>query len=139
MGQRASGHKRGKSASGSVQERRPLTGMSGQSASARNSRSAEFAPDRHPDGPGPEARFALANRAGRREVAQNMTDLTSLPLMLGGEPAITGFLIVHLERGDFIRTTIDRIGIIRIEDDNIEALLSELAFVDDCIITRVAE
>jgi hypothetical protein len=68
VGQRASGHERGERACGLVQEHRALrsmaTGHAGQSASSRNSRSASNAPDRHPDGPGLQARSAPADRAG---------------------------------------------------------------------------
>ena len=59
VGQRASGNERGKSACGLAQEHRALrsmaTGHAGQSASARKSRAAWHAPDRHPDGPGLQA------------------------------------------------------------------------------------
>jgi hypothetical protein len=62
LGQRASGNERGKSACGLAQRHRALrsmaTGHAGQSASSRNTRSDCSAPDRHPDGPGLQARSA---------------------------------------------------------------------------------
>ena len=64
--QRPSGHERGKSASGSGRKRRPLrSAQRGTECVHQNSRSADPAPDRYPHGPGHQARFAPANRAGR--------------------------------------------------------------------------
>jgi len=57
--QRPSGHERGKSASGSAQNATLAGGRSERVP--QNSRSADPAPDRHPHGPGLQARFAPAN------------------------------------------------------------------------------
>jgi hypothetical protein len=63
VGQRASGNERGTSACGLAQEHRTLrsmaTGHAGQSASSRKTPAPLApAPDRHPDGPGLQARSA---------------------------------------------------------------------------------
>ena len=60
--------KRGKSACGSDQKRRTLrSAQRGTECVSQTSRSADPAPDRHPNGPGHQARSASADRAGRPE------------------------------------------------------------------------
>ena len=65
--QRASGNERGKSASGSARKAPTPDRPARSERVHQNSRSASHAPDRYPHGPGPQARFAPANRAGRPE------------------------------------------------------------------------
>ena len=63
---RPPGKERGKSASGSAQKRRTLrSAQRGTECDVEKSRSSSPAPDRHPNGPGLQARSAQADRAGR--------------------------------------------------------------------------
>jgi hypothetical protein len=78
VGQRASGQSRGGSVSGSAQKRRTLrSAKRGTECDFRKSRSSSPAPDRHPNGPGPQARFAtrierVARRAAKDSTQQKM-------------------------------------------------------------------
>jgi hypothetical protein len=72
VGQRASGQSRGKSASGSAQRGRTLrSAKRGTECDLKPSRSISPAPDRHPNGPGLQARSAPADRAGRPKGSGN--------------------------------------------------------------------
>ncbi len=71
VGQRAFGQKRGKSASGSAHKCRTLrSAQRGTECVPMFSRSFCPAPDRHPNGPGLQARCARAHRAGRPKGSQ---------------------------------------------------------------------
>jgi TPR repeat protein len=55
----------------------------------------------------------------------------------GCKPRIADFLERDIDAGHFIWSTIDRVGIVRIEKDNVEAVLTELTLVDDSLVPAI--